>query len=269
MDSLWTSAAPLLRAADIAIANLECAISTRGTPEPKEYTFRADPTSVRGLAGAGVDVVSVANNHSLDFGVDAFLDTLRHLRRGGIEPVGGGRDLDSARRPVIRTVGGLRAAFLAYSDIRPSGFDATPSKPGAAPARAELAADVRRARRSADLVVVYFHWGTELAQTPDGRQRTFAAVALEAGAAVVLGAHPHVLQPLERRGRRVVAWSLGNFVFAANSAGTTATGVLTLGLDARGVRWTELVPAKIDGVRPVLDEQRAQRTLRRLAQSKA
>lgn len=265
----WTSAAPLLRAADVAIANLESAVSTRGTPAAKKYTFRGDPAAVPAVARAGIDVVSVANNHSLDFGAGAFLDTLRHFRRAGIATVGGGHDSAAARRPAIVSAGGLRVAILGYSDVRPLGFDATPTRPGTARADAgAIAEDVRAARRRADAVVVYFHWGTELARTPDGRQRSFAAAALAAGATVVLGAHPHVLQPVERSGRRLVAWSLGNFVFGATSAGTSATGVLTVGLDRRGVRWNELVPARIDGVRPILDGSRAGATLARLARAR-
>ena len=265
----WTSVAPVLRAADIAVANLECAVSTGGTPASKAYTFRGDPAALSAVAKAGVDVVSLANNHSLDFGIDAFRDTIRHLKKAGVTPVGGGGDLSAARAPALVTAGGLRFAILAYSDIRPYGFDATPLRPGAAPADVTaLASDVRRARRKADSVIVYFHWGVELARSPDYRQQAFAAAAFNAGATVVLGAHPHVLQPVRRVGRRLVAWSLGNFVFGAQSAGTSNTGILTIGLDRLGVRWSEFVPARIEGVRPIVDRDRANATLRRLAHAK-
>ncbi len=251
-DHPWTSVAPLLRAADVALVNLECAVSNRGAPVPgKQYVFRGAPASLAGAARAGVDVVSVANNHSLDYGTEAFLDTLGHARRAGIRVVGGGADLAAARKPGILVRGGLRIAVLGYSDVRPLGFDAAPGKPGAA--RAEptwITEDVARARRHADAVVVYFHWGTELATKPDARQRAFAESALRAGASVVLGAHPHVLQPVERRRRKLVAWSLGNFVFGAVSPGTTASGILLVGLAADGVRSAELVPATIDSFRP-------------------
>ena len=257
----------MLRAADLALVNLECAVSNRGTPvSGKEYVFRGAPRALAGLARAGVDIASVANNHSLDYGTDAFLDTLAHARRAGIRTVGGGDDLTAARRPVIVVRGGLRIAVLAYSDVRPLGFDAAEGKPGTA--RADLtwiAEDVARVRRRADTVVVYFHWGTELATTPDSRQRSFAEAAIGAGASVVLGAHPHVLQPLERRARRLVAWSLGNFVFGAVSPGTTASGILLVGLAADGVRSAELLPARIEGFRPRPDPVQAARVLRRLA----
>ena len=255
----WSGVRALLREADLAIANLECAVSTGGAPVPgKEYTFRGSPGALPAVAEAGIDVLSLANNHSLDFGREALLDTVRHVRRNGIATVGGGRDLAAARRPARFELGGLRIAVLAYSDVRPYGFDAGPGLPGAAPAFSELIdPDVRKARRTADVVVVYFHWGTELATTPDARQRSLADVALRAGATVVLGAHPHVLQPVQRGGRKLVAWSLGNFVFGAHSAGTTSTGVLLTRLNAHGVSQAQLVPARIAGVRPALDARYA------------
>ena len=266
----WSSAAPLLSAADVAIANLECAVSTRGEPAPKEFTFRGDPAALPALARAGVDVVSLANNHSLDYGRDAFLDTLRHLRREGVAVAGGGRDLAASREPATLELGGLKLAVFAYSDVRPAGFDAGRASPGAAPAElTAIRTDVGRAHRRGDTVVVYFHWGTELASTPDSRQDVFARAALEAGATVVLGSHPHVLQPVEQRQSRLVAWSLGNFVFAAGSPSTTTTGVLLAGLGADGVRWNELVPAKIAGVRPIVDETRMRSALDRIEAGKS
>jgi poly-gamma-glutamate synthesis protein (capsule biosynthesis protein) len=251
----WRDVAPVLRRADVAVANLECAVSTRGLAVAgKQYTFRGAPVALRALPRAGLDAISVANNHSLDFGRRAFLDTLETARAAGLAAVGGGRDLAEARRPALFSAGGLRIALLAYSDLRPLGFDAGHGFAGTAPAFPELIdADVRAARGRADLVVVYFHWGVELATTPNLRQRHLGDVALAAGAAVVLGAHPHVLQPVERPDRfRLVAWSLGNFVFAANSPGTTSTGILLVHLALDGVRGARLVPARIEGVRPSL-----------------
>ena len=262
----WARVAPLLRAADLAVVNLECAVSDRGAPMAgKQYTFRGPPAALAGVARAGVDAVSVANNHSLDYGTEAFLDTLARARRAGVEPFGGGAGLAAARRPVFFERGGLRVALLGYSDVRPLGFDAAPGKPGAA--RAELGwirEDVAGARRRADVVVVFFHWGTELARRADARQRSFADAALGAGATVVLGAHPHVLQPLERRGGRIIAWSLGNLVFSARSPGTTETGILLVHLGADGAHSAELVPARIHGFTPAPEPKRAARALRRL-----
>ena len=251
----WTSVAPVLRKADLAVANLECSVSERGIAAVgKEFTFRGPPAALRGVAAAGIDAVTVANNHAVDFGREAFLDTLAAVRRAHIKVAGGGRDLASARRPVMPGAGGLRVALLGYSDVRPLGFDAAAGVPGTAPAFPELiAADVRAARKRADAVVVYFHWGEELMTVPTLRQRDLAATAFGAGADVLLGAHPHVLQPVERPSpRKLVGWSLGNFVFAAYSPGTTSTGILLVALGADGARGARLLPARIEGTRPVL-----------------
>ncbi|MGH3042956.1 MAG: CapA family protein [Gaiellaceae bacterium] len=251
----WLSVAPVLRAADVTVVNLETCVSTRGRPWPgKEFTFRGTPASLRVTrVFAGVDVGSLANNHSLDYGRAAFADTLRYARRYGIRTIGGGADLAQARRAAILTRGGLRIAFLGFSDVRPPGFDAGPDRSGATPALpAYIRTDVRKAERNADVVVVYFHWGIELDRTPNARQRTLAQIALRAGAAVVLGAHPHVLQPRERRGDRLIAWSLGNFVFDWNSPGTDRTGILRFGLGARGVVWSSFRRARINWVQPRL-----------------
>ncbi|CAB4706146.1 MAG: hypothetical protein F2663_08285 [Actinobacteria bacterium] len=252
----WAGVGRLLRSADIATANLEGAIAAKGDPVPnKEYHFRGSQKFLRGsVTAGGLDVVTVANNHSLDFGRPGLLATLRAVRAVHLRSVGGGANLAQARRPVVLVVGGLRVALLGYSDIRPAGFDAGPSSPGATPAEPSLIeADVARARKHADVVVVWFHWGVERAVIPDARQRLFAKTALAAGASLVLGAHPHVLQPLQRKGHTLVAWSLGNFVFPSGGA-STRTGVLLVGLDARGVSGAKLVPATIHGYRPVLNQ---------------
>jgi hypothetical protein len=250
----WLATGRVLREADLATANLEGAVSTRGRPvHDKEFHFRGPPSALSAARRvAGLDVASVANNHTLDFGSLAFLDTLRTARRNGIHTVGGGVDLASARRPVIFRRGGVRIAFLGYSDVRPDGFTAAASTAGTAPADpAAIRADVGVARRRADVVVVWFHWGEELARRPEARQSALAAAALNARAHLVLGSHSHVLQRVLRPSRRtLVAWSLGNFVFPPNSPGTDRTAILLVDLGADGVRRHRLLPARIVGVQP-------------------
>jgi capsule synthesis protein PGA_cap len=249
----WLSVAPVLRAADIAVANLECSVSTRGSPIPgKEFTFRGSPLSLRAMARyAGVDVITVANNHALDYGRIAFADTLRYAHLYGMKTIGGGADLALARHAAIFRLGGLRVALLGYSDVRPLGFDAGSSWSGTAPAFPwYISPDVRRERaRGADIVVVYFHWGIERTFSPTARQRSLAQVAFDAGATIVVGAHPHVQQALERpRPRRLVKWSLGNFVFGANTPGTQSTGILRIRVGHAGVRTFGFRRARIGGL---------------------
>jgi poly-gamma-glutamate capsule biosynthesis protein CapA/YwtB (metallophosphatase superfamily) len=167
--------------------------------------------------------------------------------------VGAGGSLASAAEPRTVTRLGLEIAFVGFSNILPASFYAGPTTAGTQPATPDLiAAGVRRARRRADVVVATFHWGVERATTEDARQRAFAGTALAAGADAVIGAHPHVLQPIRTSGRRLVAYSLGNFVFGASSAVTARTGILRLKLSARGVEGHRLLPATIRNTRPEL-----------------
>jgi poly-gamma-glutamate capsule biosynthesis protein CapA/YwtB (metallophosphatase superfamily) len=253
----WTNVGPLLRKADLATANLEGAISARGLPVPnKEFHFRGPPALLRAAHTAGgLDVVTVANNHAGDYGSQALLDTVRDGRAAGLLVVGGGVNAGAAARPAIATVGGLRVAFVGFSDVNPAGFNAGLRTPGTAAADiGVVAAAIRGARHRADVVVCWFHWGTELHPEPSTRQRQLAAAALGAGAQVILGAHPHVFGGVETAPRRsVVAWTLGNFVFPAQSADTSRTGILLIKLDRRGVRGWRVAHATIHGFRPELD----------------
>jgi poly-gamma-glutamate synthesis protein (capsule biosynthesis protein) len=248
----WTFVAPDLRAADITVGNLETAASTRGVAAVKEYTFRGPPSALRPVHDvAGFDVLTLANNHAVDYGRDALMDTVRAVRAAGIEPIGAGADERLARRPAVVGAGGVRVAFLGYSDVNPLGFNATATAPGTARAdTAAIEADVRAARRRADVVVCFFHWGTEMHPQPDLRQQQLAAACLNAGARLVLGAHPHVLGGLAQPTHRsLVAWTLGNFVFPSGGV-TGRTAILHVALGADGVRGYRLEPVRIDGFRP-------------------
>ena len=250
----WLRVAPTLRAADIAFGNLECAVSRRGSPVPKQFNFRGQPAALRRVARfAGFDVLNVANNHTGDYGRTAFLDTLRFTRGLGMTPVGGGVNRARALRARVVRSHGLRVGFVGFSDRLPLSFYATSSRPGIAfAATPAIRRAVRRAQSRADVVVATFHWGDELHRTPNARQRLFARAALRAGADAVIGAHPHVLQPRRRLGRRIVAYSLGNFVFSAGGGATSETGILRLRLSGRGVEGRRLLRGRIVATQPRL-----------------
>jgi poly-gamma-glutamate capsule biosynthesis protein CapA/YwtB (metallophosphatase superfamily) len=256
----WTSAGRALGSADIAFGNLECAISKRGTPFEKLYNFRGTPAALRGLARhSGLDVLNLANNHAGDYGPVALLDTVRGIERLGMKAVGAGRTLRRALQPQIVERLGLRIAFVGFSEIAPIEFAASAERPGTAWATPEAVTKaVHRARRRADVVVATFHWGMEKAVTESAAQQALATAAADAGAQLVIGAHPHVLQPLRRHGSALVAYSLGNFVFGAVSDETTATGILETDLTSEGVaaaRWRE---GTITAGRPQLKRGRPQ-----------
>ena len=219
---------PALASGALAVVNAEMAIADIGAPEAKTYTFRAPPAAADRMAAAGVDVANLANNHSLDFGVDAMLATIGHLRAAGVATVGAGHNAGEAFAPVVATVGGVRVAVLGASRVYPRREWAAGEGPGLASAYNErqLLASIRAAKTNADVVVVAVHWGVEGSPCPDKDQERLGAAMLDAGASVVLGSHPHVLQPILADSRGVLAYSLGNFVFHRRRGTSGESGVL-------------------------------------------
>ncbi|MBA4181443.1 MAG: hypothetical protein C0506_12705 [Anaerolinea sp.] len=256
-DGPFAHVREILRSADLTVGNLECAISDGGFAEPKSYTFRAPPLAASGLAVAGFDLVSLANNHSLDFGRDALLDTIETLRLASVAVVGAGRDAGEAYGYRVLVTKGVRVAFLAMGEVPNEGgynmrtWTAAPAEPGIAWADEErLAATVREAAEAADIVVVMFHFGVEGSTEPSGRQRQLARSAIDAGANLVVGSHPHLLQEVEAYGRGLIAYSLGNFVFDGFEGEANESGILLVGFAADGsLSWRmEPVTIGLDGL---------------------
>lgn len=246
-----------LREADLACANLEVPLSRRGYPADKPVLHRADPSLAAELPGLGIDVVSFANNHSLDCGPEGLLDTVTAVEAAGVAVVGAGEDLTAAVRHRVLRLGERRAAFLGFSSTLPVGSAATASRPGIAPLRVRvslladapvfeeqpgtapyvatevLAEDLERAReaihgarRDADLVVAAVHWGVPPGWTAPFQgvladyQRPLGHALIDAGADLVLGHHPHTLHGVEVYHGRFICYSLGNFIFHTLAPGT-------------------------------------------------
>ncbi|MCJ7693851.1 MAG: CapA family protein [Anaerolineaceae bacterium] len=209
----------LLNSADISLGNLECSISERGIAEDKTYTFRAPLVSADSLVSGGFDLLTLANNHVLDFGVDALADTIELLTVKGIETVGAGMNIEEARSPVLMERNGLRLAFLAYLDIPRWNYDyltwiATADKPGVSWGYlSNIMEDVQAASQIADVVIVLMHFGTEGEVQPSYQQILSAHTAIDAGAKLVIGSHTHLLQPIEEYNDGLIVYNLGNFVF--------------------------------------------------------
>ncbi len=216
----FEAAAALLREGELTIANLEGPLTSRGHPEvEKRFTFRVAPESAGALRRAGIDAVTLGNNHILDQGRRGLADTLAALRSAGIAAAGGGMTEAEARRPARLVRRGVRIALLSYSNTFPEEFWAKGDAPGTAYGdMVAVEADVRAARRAADLVIVAFHWGAELTTSPKEYQVALAHLAVDAGADLVLGTHPHTLQGIERYRGALVFYSLGNFAFGSYSA---------------------------------------------------
>jgi poly-gamma-glutamate capsule biosynthesis protein CapA/YwtB (metallophosphatase superfamily) len=243
--------APLLQAADVAIGNLETSIArpTTGTPlDNKIYTFRAAPHTVDVLKGR-FHAMSVANNHSGDFGRDAFMETLGHLRTAGIAAFGGGANLAEAHRPYWIEKHGIRIAVLGYDEFKPRSFEAGATWPGVAWSEdSHVVADIRAARAAgADVVIPFMHWGWEREPAPSQRQRDLARRMLQAGADAVVGSHPHVTQGASLVLGKPVIWSLGNLVFDGFELPAAKVGwLLRLRVDKQGIRQWNTVAVRMD-----------------------
>ncbi len=259
-----TALRPVLGAADVTVVNLESAITDRGSPEPKEFHFRAPPSALQTLADAGVDVVSMANNHAVDFGPVGLGDTLAAKAASPVPVIGIGADAKAAFAPAVVTVDGLRVAVIASTqvpDLTAAKFPAGDSTPGvAANQRPErLLAAVRAARAAYDVVVVFLHWGTEQMVCPDGAQLATAAALEAAGADIIVGGHAHRVQGAGWLGRAYVDYGLGNFVWWLNSTTPkdSASGVLTVTVDEAAVRARAALPrAQWAGLGPVVSAGR-------------
>jgi poly-gamma-glutamate capsule biosynthesis protein CapA/YwtB (metallophosphatase superfamily) len=249
----WLKVKSYFDQADLVVANLECVISDRGTKWPKTFNFRAPIAAAASLAAAGVDAVTVANNHAVDYGFTAFGDTLKYLDAAGVGHFGGGANIGKARAPLIIQRNGLRIAFLGYVlpfSGRPAfntrQWAATSSSSGLAIGTPDIVtADVRAAKAQADVVVVMVHGGIEYSFRPNKAQKNFDRAALAAGAALVVGAHPHVLQGYVFETHQVIAYSTGNFVFDYFTGDPNDTAILDVTLSADGVDSIRWIPIEI------------------------
>jgi poly-gamma-glutamate capsule biosynthesis protein CapA/YwtB (metallophosphatase superfamily) len=250
-DYPFAEVLPFFRKADVIVGNLECPISARGTAvQNKKFTLRAGKIAAKALAAAGFNVVTLANNHSMDFGPLALQDTLASLDENGILYTGAGMDLADARAPAILKIQGKTLAFLSYSLTFPLEFFASAKRPGTAPGYREYVKDdIEHARQLADIVVVSFHWGAELMTAAKDYQVALGHQAIDWGADLVLGHHPHILQELELYKGRLIAYSLGNFVFGSESNRTNYSMILLLTFKDKSLAKVEAVPLDVNNYR--------------------
>lgn len=228
--------------ADIAFANLEGPISDKGEEKGSIYSFRMNPRAAAGLKNIGFDVLSLANNHIGDWGREAFEDTMRRLRRADIAYSGAGWNTAEAHHAVTIEKNGVSVGYLAFSDVGPEWMKAEEAYSGISLASVEsVKKAVAEAKKFNDVVVASFHFGEEYKKEPSNRQRALARAAIDAGAKIVIGHHPHVIQPIEEYHGGVIAYSLGNFVFDQPFSEDTMEGMM-LEVELEGAEIRAIIP---------------------------
>ncbi len=243
--------APRLRDADLTIANLECSMSdnTEKPDDPFTFMFTTNAAAVEGLVLAGIDGVSLANNHSMNFGALGLSDTLAGLAANKITAFGGGMNLSEARKPGLFTAKGVSFAFLGYDGITAEDYGAGPNWPGTCPLQMDLVLeDLARAKQgNPDFIIPYFHWSEEYVSVPSALMRRIAHQAIDNGAAMVLGSHPHWVQGTEWYKGKPILYSLGNFVFDQEWSEETKQGMFAeIVIRNKKIARVRLVPVLIE-----------------------
>ena len=254
------SYAEILSSTDIRVANLECVIATSGDKAAKIFTFRGNPNTLPVLH-QHVDAVSLANNHSGDFGRGAFSEMLGHLEAQKLPYFGGGRNLKEAHTPLIIERKGIKIALLGYDEFMPRSFEATATEAGVAWSEDDehVVEDIHAARQKyhADVVIPFMHWGWENEAKSGQRQHELAHKMIDAGADAVIGGHPHVTQDIEQYKGKPIIYSIGNFMIdSLDNEPQTRGWIVRLEISASGVQaWdTRLAKISDDGIpSPVKD----------------
>jgi len=238
--------APELKKGDITLVNLEAPLTSRGKEfTDKKYRFRVKPQAAAALKKAGITTVTLANNHSMDYGLQGLLDTVQQLDKAGIGHVGGGENLAAARKAVVYNIRGTTVALLGYSLTLPQEFWAGEKRAGTAPLLEKMVKDdIAAARKQAAIVLVAVHWGEEGTIRLREYQPRLARMMIDAGADAVIGHHPHILQGIERYKRGIICYSLGNFAFAHKSKIADRTLLVRLHFEG-DKRTAELLPVNI------------------------
>ncbi|NVO00251.1 MAG: CapA family protein [Geobacteraceae bacterium] len=236
----------ILKSSDIVTGNLEAPLAANGVEfTEKKFRFKTAPKAATSLKNAGFNHLTLANNHILDFGVEGLEQTLAALDAIKITHSGAGLDLSDARKASVVEVKGVKIALLSYSLTYPDEFFAGSARPGAAPGYASIyVADIRKAKESVDCVIVSFHWGGEGLESPKPYQLSVAHNAVDAGADIVLGHHPHVLQGVEYYGKGIIFYSLGNFAFGSLSRTSSQSMIARIVFDG-GLKEVEIIPLNV------------------------
>lgn len=241
---------------DISIGNLETSVTRGGTPWPnKQFNFRSDPENIEAMKGAGIDLVSLANNHTLDYGYDGLEDTINHLNRGDIKLVGAGGDIEEATKAIIIEKDKTKIGILGYSRVAPDvGWWPNADKAGVASAYDkhidEVLENIKETKKEVDLLIMVIHWGKELHEVPREDEVIVAKKMIDMGVDVIAGHHPHVLQGIEIYKGKPIFYSLGNFIFGSRSELSSDTMIAQLNLNHKDIESIDIIPFHIKNNRP-------------------
>ena len=259
---------------DLTFINLETPVTSGGVAaQNKSFVYKSSPKALKSLAAAGVDVVNLANNHILDQGVKGLTDTLTHLKDNKLGYVGAGLNRKEAYSPVYYEKNGIKIALLGFTRVIPeANWRAEAGKPGVADAynSTEAIKAIKQANKEADLVIVMAHWGQERHTTPDENQKKLGYEFIDAGADLVIGGHPHVLQGLESYKGKWIAYSTGNFIFSRSAiAETWKTAIFEATCQKDGNCSMKLLPYHAELAQPVPMNKKEGAALLREIQSRS
>lgn len=253
----WEKVFNTFNADDLTIGNLETSITTRGKKWPdKQFNFRSDPKNIKAMEDAGIEVVSLANNHSLDYGYEGLKDTLNHLGKSKINYVGGGLNKDDAYKGIILEKNGMKIGVLGFSRVIPDAkWYATNTRPGLAggydPHRGQMKIRIEAMKQEVDYLVVNIHWGVERSTRARKQEEKLARDMVDWGADIISGHHPHVLQGVEIYKGKPIFYSLGNFVFGSASKEGRSTAIAQVNIRDGKLSHIDMIPCEIIGGRPI------------------
>lgn len=254
MDYPYGKIKDILLKSDLVFGNLECPLTERTSSVMKNrrLLFQANPMSSLELKRAGFSILNLANNHAMDYGRTGLLDTINALQNSGIRTVGAGRNGDAASKPLFIRVSGITLGFLGYSSFPAEGYFFSEDKPDVAhPDVVKIESQITSAKKKCDLLIVSFHWGREFDFYPGEQQKKLAYKAIDNGADLVVGHHPHVLQGIEKYKGKLIFYSLGNFIFDEQiPAGTDETIILKLQTQNGVIKKVGIFPVIIRECKP-------------------
>lgn len=255
-DSIFSDTKNILRQSDITFGNLECPLSKRGSPSNQKYTFRAHPKYASMLKQAGFDVLSIANNHSMDYGNKALSDTIDALKDADILPIGYSKNRMTAVKPQIINKNGIKIGFLAYNDVPFYDVDKMPNGLTINNVNMNtIANDIKAAGKLCDIQIISFHWGIEYMKYPTNRQRQLARLCIDSGADLILGHHPHVLQPTEIYKGKTIIYSMGGFLWDSNVLGADKSAIYQFDINKTSCRLVKTIPIKVVNGKPSILEE--------------